>query len=340
MRRPNGTGSVYKKKGNRRKPYIVEVTLGYDHNGKRKSKTIGTFEKRTDAWKALDEYFGNPELFDAKKITFGDCWNKMEQAKANLGISIKTYSIAKTRCEHIWNKPIQSLRLFDLQNIIDKADVKPASKKTIKVALKAVYSLAYENDYIEKNYAELIKLPTIGNSDLHEPFTIDEIKTLWQHTDDDAVKVILIYIYTGARPIELLKMQWDTVNLEEQYMIGGVKTEAGKNRHIPIADCILPFMEYFKTKHSDSLFGFKSNFTIRDRLSYLSKTYGIGKHLPHDMRHTFVTLANTYDLKQVIVKRIIGHSRGTNVTESVYTHTTHQQHLNEVNKLPFGNNFN
>lgn len=340
MRRPNGSGSVYKKKGNRRKPYIVEVTLGYDLNGKRKSKTIGSFEKRTDAWKALDEYFGNPELFDAKKITFGDCWEKMAQIKSNLGISIKTYDIAKTRCQHIWNRPIQSLRLFDLQNIIDNSNVKPASKKTIKVALKAVFTLAYENDYIEKNYAEMIKLPTIGNSSLHQPFTIDELKILWKHTSDDAVKLILIYIYTGARPIELLKLTWDTVNLEEQYMIGGVKTAAGKNRQIPIADCILPFMEYFKTKHSDSLFGFKSNSTIRDRLSYLSKTYGIGKHLPHDMRHTFVTLANTYDLKQVIVKRIIGHSRGTNVTESVYTHTTHKQHLIEVNKLPFGNKFN
>lgn len=336
MKRPNGTGSVYKRNDTkRRKPYAAEVTLGYDENSKRIKKVIGSFEKRTDAWKALDSYFGNPELYTAQNITFGQCWEKMATAKANLGISINTYNIAKSRCLHIWNKPIQDLRLYDLQRIIDTADVKPASKKTIKVALKAVFSLAYENDYITKNYADLIKVPSIGQSDLHKPFTLEEIKHLWNHKEDDAVKTVLIYIYTGARPIELLTIKWDDVNLEKQYMIGGVKTDAGKNRHIPIADCILPFMKYFKEQNKNNLFGFTTINTLRVRLKEISQRYPISLHIPHDTRHTFITLANTYNLKEVIVKRIVGHSRGRNVTESVYTHTTHKQHLDEVNKLPF-----
>ena len=336
MKRPNGTGSVYKRNDTkRRKPYTAEVTLGYTDTGKRIRKVIGSFEKRTDAWKALYNYFGNPELYNAQKITFGQCWDKMIEAKSRLGISMTVYNSAKARCQHIWNRPIQELRLYDLQHIVDSANLKPSTKRSIKVALNAVFTLAYENDYITKNYAQLIKTPALGPSVLHTPFSLEDVKEMWNHTEDDAIKIALIYIYTGARPTELLTMKWESVNLDEQYMVGGIKTTAGKNRHIPIADCILLFMKYFRDQNKNNLFGFTTINTLRVRLKEISQRYPISLHIPHDTRHTFVTLANTYNLKEVIVKRIVGHSRGKNVTESVYTHTTHKQHLDEVNKLPF-----
>ena len=45
MRKPSGYGSVIKLKGNRRKPYQVRVTKGYDKDtGKQIYKYIGYFE--------------------------------------------------------------------------------------------------------------------------------------------------------------------------------------------------------------------------------------------------------------------------------------------------------
>ena len=45
-------------------------------------------------------------------------------------------------------------------------------------------------------------------------------------------------IYTGLRPTELLEIQTENVHLDEKYMAGGMKTEAGKDRIIPLNDKI------------------------------------------------------------------------------------------------------
>ncbi len=44
--------------------------------------------------------------------------------------------------------------------------------------------------------------------------------------------------------MELLEIESENVHLNERYMIGGVKTEAGKNRVIPIHESIVPLIEY------------------------------------------------------------------------------------------------
>lgn len=69
--------------------------------------------------------------------------------------------------------------------------------------------------------------PTAEKRAKRKPFTKDEIKTLF---NDDTIesKLILTYIYTGMRPIELLTIQRESIHIEERYIIAGVKTEAGK----------------------------------------------------------------------------------------------------------------
>ena len=87
------------------------------------------------------------------------------------------------------------------------------------------------------------------------------------------------------------------VNLEGRYMKGGVKTAAGKNRVIPIADKIYTFIS--------ELYDFTNTFLISDKTGK-NMNYGHfhnilwkrnanlnllkSKHLPHDGRHTCATL--------------------------------------------------
>ena len=65
----NGTGSVYKLSGKRRKPWIAVVTTGYSLEGKQLRKVIGTFLTKREAQEELLRYNKNPLLF--AKITFG-----------------------------------------------------------------------------------------------------------------------------------------------------------------------------------------------------------------------------------------------------------------------------
>ena len=60
--------------------------------------------------------------------------------------------------------------------------------------------------------------------------------------DDPDAQAVLVMIYTGMRPGEFTTIKKDNVYLEERYMIGGIKTAAGKDRIIPIHEGIVPFV--------------------------------------------------------------------------------------------------
>lgn len=343
MKRANGTGSVYKRTDKkRRKPYVAMVTVGTNQQtGRPIRKSLGSFEKATDARKAIDEYCVNPTQQATKKITFGDMFDMMIRQKENMGVGVSSHDIAKKRCQHIWNTPIQDLRLVQLQDIVDTCSLSLESKRRIKITLNAVFRLAYSNDYIQKNYAELIQLPAYVKSDMHKPFTTEEMQILWSNTDNDVVRMLLVYCYTGARPIELLTMRIENVNLKERYMTGGVKTEAGKNRKIPIANCIYHFIKRWYDERiftNELLLPINTYNTLSRKMKKVLATLHINEHKAHDTRHTFVTMCSNYEIEEVLIKRIVGHSRGTNITQTVYTHKTQNQLLQAVNKLPYGIN--
>ena len=75
MKLANGVGTVYKLSGNRRNPYIVRKTVGWDIDtvtGKRKQQyiTIGYAPTRAKGLEMLMEYNKNPYDIAASKITF------------------------------------------------------------------------------------------------------------------------------------------------------------------------------------------------------------------------------------------------------------------------------
>ena len=73
MKLPNGYGSVTKLSGNRRKPYLARVTLGWitdEQTGKTVQNRVplGTFKTKKEALQALAEYGANP--YDIQKCRY------------------------------------------------------------------------------------------------------------------------------------------------------------------------------------------------------------------------------------------------------------------------------
>ena len=95
------------------------------------------------------------------------------------------------------------------------------------------------------NYTMLVELPLKEESRLHKPFSGAELAELWKNTGDLGAKVALILCYTGLRPSEFAKIKNADVNLSARYMRGGIKTAAGKNRLIPVAEKIFPLIGDF-----------------------------------------------------------------------------------------------
>lgn len=131
---------------------------------------------------------------------------------------------------------------------------------------------------------------------------------------------------------ELLDIKNANVYLDQNYMVGGSKTKAGKNRIIPISKYIKPFIEKWYDPKSEYLIyktGYKK-FTYDSYLQWWKKN--IENHNPHDTRHTFATLMDKIGTNKISTKRILGHA-SNNVTDEVYTHKDVGDLLIAVNQL-------
>lgn len=342
MKRANGSGSVYKLKQRLHKPFKVVITVGWTDEGRRIRKCLGYFEKSKEAWDALSEYWHNPDRFNTKEVTFAQAWTWMIDEKRRQGVDIKKgkFSASKAKVKPIWNMPMQQIRLVHLQAIFDTyKNLGRSSHENLLKAINGAFKEAIKNDVINKNYASMVTLPPATKSTMHIPFSAAEIEILWQHTNIKLVRVILIYIYTGMRPIELYDIKIEDVHVKERYLIGGVKTAAGKNRIIPIANCILPFVIEIYAQalfiKSPTLLP-KGYIPVRidKSLQKLCTELGIGIHKRHDTRHTFITMAENDKMDEHILKDIVGHSHTGDVTHEVYTHKNTAQLIEAVDNLP------
>ncbi|MFR4440002.1 MAG: integrase, partial [Hungatella sp.] len=116
-----------------------------------------------------------------------------------------------------------------------------STKSRIKSMFNLMFDYALEHEIVERNYArtfdvsdEIIKeIDSVKRN--HFPFNDSEQKILWENVDRvKYVDWILIQCYMGWRPQELATLRLDDVNLTERYIRGGMKTEAGIQRIVPI----------------------------------------------------------------------------------------------------------
>lgn len=339
MRNANGFGSISKLSGNRRNPFMVRKTVGYKLNGQPISKIIGYFKTRKEATIALVDYNKDPKAFELSQLTFKDVWKMYtKQTYIDIGkVTPRSYSAAFNWCTDLHDMKMSTIKLMHLQETVNACTASVSTKKNIKIVMNQIFKYSIGNDIVSTNYAELVKLPTELKSDLHKEFTTDEIKLLWQNKSELSAKICLILIYTGMRPGSIISMETKNIHIDEQYMIGGVKTAGGKNRVIPIADCILPFIK--------ELYNPSNEFLLGSRMSYdtFTKNYFYPvlnelniTHLPHDGRGSCESILDRLHVQRSVIDAILGHVQKS-VGEKYYRNVTVADRLEAVNKMPHWN---
>ena len=334
MKNANGTGSIIKLSGNRRRPYAVKITTGYTIDGKQTRKIIGYYTNRKDALNCLLEYNQNKNVY-LNDVTFKQCyemWSKEHYEKiapqTKKGL-ISTYNAYISKLD---NLIIKDVRLHHLQVFINELKEKNLSTGTLKQVksnLNMIFNYALKNEFINKNIVPFVELGKKERVIERKIFTDEEIQILWKNKGDKITDITLILIYTGMRINELLHLKNKDINLEERYLITGSKTDAGKDRLIPINYKILPLITKRMTINHEYLFYSRNNTPIiynnfrvdfKERLNEL----GIQEHTIHDTRHTFATLLSNANANSTAIKNIIGHS-DYKITEKIYTHKDKEQ---------------
>lgn len=328
-------GSVYKLSGNRRRPWVARITTGWEleeekQSAKQKYQVLGYFETEEEANKALLENQINP-VSPKANITLEQLYLEWSKNKYE-NISKQTadnYRAAWNYMQKYRNTHFKELRAGHFQSIINACHKEGKSKSTmkkIKVLAGLLYGYAMQNDITNKNYAEFITIPKVDTEE-KTIFTDLEIKKLEENANTiEWADTILIMIYSGMRISEMLSLTKFNVDLDNQIITGGVKTDAGKNRIIPIHPKIFKYIKRWYDKNGDYLICSEDRKEISASAYRKSRYYPclerlqIRKLTPHICRHTFASLMSRAGANTKAIQKIIGHSNYA-LTANVYTHT-------------------
>lgn len=372
-RRSNGEGSV--SYDSRRKRYRAKVTIGWEvdeETGKTKQivKTLGSnFKTKGEASAALAEFLKSPYDLNNKDITFSqlyEIWfeNFIKDHESHRYRVMSGYKY----CSSIYNKKFRELSILDMKNciyqgeiVVDRGKYKgekrlasPSTKESMKYIFNHMYAYAIEARIVDRNYAKEFTLDKKVFKEKEEnhkekvPFSDEEMDKLWKSIEFVPFADMIVYgCYSGWRPSELIELKIADVDLENEFIRGGIKTTAGKNRLVPIHPLIKPIVE----KYYNEAVSVGSEYLFND----ISKKKGIGlsydqylsrfnnvmellkfrlEITPHYTRHTFITKAKSrqVNMNEYILKLIVGHEIG-DLTEHTYTHRELEDLREEMLKI-------
>lgn len=366
-RLPNGFGQISEiKNRNLRNPFRAMVSVGKDANGRPICKPLkpeSYFPTYNDAYAALVEYNKNPYDLEPS-ITVKELYERWLPEHEKTIKSTRALESAWSYCTAVYGMRVKDLRARHVKGCMEEGTStyrgqtrtpSASMKNQIKSLFNLMLDYALEYELVDRNYSRTFNLSEETIKEIvtvkqeHIPFTDEEMDLLWQHVDDKMmVDILLIQCYSGWRPQELGLLELKDVDLENWTFSGGMKTDAGTGRVVPIHSRIRHLVErkYKEAQEMGSLYLF--NYVNPDaRLKSTALTYaryqkGFGmirdelklnpNHRPHDGRKHFVTMAKKYGIDEYAIKYMVGH-KISDITEKVYTQREFEWLKTEIEKI-------
>ena len=321
MRRANGSGTIIKLTGNRRRPYAIRKIIGWREDGSRIIKYVSYHRTYREAEQALAEYNADPYYISKRtlKDVYEEWYKQKEQTVATT--TLKNYRVCLNHLEPLQDMKIRDIDRATLQRFYNDLDVSQNTLKNIVQALNMVFDYAVKLGILPAsaiNLNQTINIPIKEQKKIQkkrEAISRSDIDMLWQHTDNKHVKMILVYIYTGLRFSELKDLTPDNWH-EDHIEITHSKTKAGI-RIVPICDKIRPLLPIDPVPS-------------RTAFEYDFKRW-LPNNLIHETRHTFISMLTEAKVDPRVIKAIVGH-RANDVTQ-FYTHISLDVMMEAVNRL-------
>lgn len=367
-RLPNGFGQISEiKNRNLRNPFRAMVTVGKTPDGKPICKPLkpeSYFATYNDAYAALVEYNKNPYDLEPS-ITMQELYDKWLPEYEKTVKSTKSATSAWAYCSGVYKMRVMDIRARHVKGCMEEGVAVIRGKEqhptaTMKNQIKSLFNLmldyALEYELVDRNYSRTFNLTEETVKEIqsvkkeHIAFTDEEMDLLWANASSkQGVDILLIQCYSGWRPQELGLLELKDVDLENWTFQGGMKTDAGENRVVPIhsriQDLVLrkyqeaealgsPYLLNWADPNNRNRKNLKLTYAryqkaferIRDELKLNPN------HRPHDGRTHFVTMAKRYGVDEYAIKYMVGH-KISDITEKVYTRREFAWLREEIEKI-------
>lgn len=318
--RGNGQGTVYR----RGRTWTARVVIGWktadDGHAIPIYRTKGGFPTKREALAYIPELFKTPK--QEKKLTMQeiyDAWLPTHESRVSKSTS-GCYRAAWKYFKPIHHLPFTDIDLDDLQECVDECGKGKRTKENMKSLAGLLMKYAIPRHQTDLNYAEYIHTGNDAKG-THPAFSRDQIKMIDEqigitpHAED-----VYVLIYTGFRPAELLALTKE--DYKDGILYGGIKTDAGRDRAVPVSPKIMDIILDRLNGQSDYLFPkddgtqMSTNY-FRDNYFYpVLAAAGIqplpapdhpAYYVPYSCRHTFANLLKNAPGSDKDKAGLIGH---------------------------------
>jgi integrase/recombinase XerD len=213
-----------------------------------------------------------------------------------------------------------------MQAVIDaNSNMSNSTLSKIKALMTQLYDYAMQNDVVTKNYAQFIVLPKQKKIP-KDCFTDLELQKIRNSAGTvPFADVILMMCYTGFRVSEFLELTPFSYDAAANALQGGKKTDAGRDRVVPVHSSITPYLEAWLAKNGKTIVcddkgePYTAD-SFRRRCYYPAlEQIGVRRLSPHATRHTFATRLAAAGARTEDIQTLAGHE-DYEVTANTYIH--------------------
>ncbi len=290
------------------------------------------------------EYFKKDILFADFSIKFFEVYKNTVR-----------YHVYKRNLRHYYNhiEPyfktffIKDIKSIDLEHWQNELLLRYKNQTVLKYRsiLYSILEKAFINDIISVNPLSKVKSPVNINkkfkklNDIEDdelsPFNKNEIIKILNNSNGNLYYFIVIMLYTGMRPGEIIALTWGDVDFTKKRIavdktilhgkVGDVKTQSSV-RYVDIIPVLEKELQklYKETSHQKYLLlsyfkkPFYSHDIISKRFKELLKNIGIKERKLYNLRHTFASTMITQGINILWVSKMLGH-KDISITLKIYT---------------------
>lgn len=300
--------------------FMVNGQRMFEEAGRTKKLALSALNKRKTEV-AENRFF--PEKRKENRISFQELatwYLNLSEVKAKKSYYRDKVSI-KILTKFFKDKRVTSIKKSDIENYRAKRKTENSYRKNpVAIAsinkelacLKRMFSLAVQDEKVEKNPVKLVKLEK-ENNERDRVLTKEEHERLLSVAAPHLKNILVAGYHTAMRKSELLNLTWDKVDFKNSFIrLSHEDTKSNEKRIIPLNKELTEMfndVKRIRNLHNANVFllNGKPIKSIRECFKKAVEKSGIEDFVFHDYRHTCITNWRRAGVDYLTIMKMSGH---------------------------------